>query len=396
MKKIVYLFFSVMTMLVSACDPMEDVYEELDALPRDRSEYQNIDITLSQTNYKDIKGNDVPSYVGNNYYFASEEEAAKFIPLYLNTAYPQLLEGDIINVTYNALKFAFKGNTVAERDAYTLTDADYALGGTTFKNFDRWSQIETFLNTRYATPLQGRLVTLTFTWFSNNQSPTSQTRTDSYYYTNGRWEDAYLVTTEDYLKVERNRNNAFAPADEALLPGFFDNFLKNKIFGAKAGDVQYVSYAVRMSSSSTLQQVMGMMYDGSNWTRIPNNYFSTEPRTLTFLRKNGVWAPDLTVRYTLVAADYEMIAGFSNVGTQANRDNLKQFKNFYQVGNGTDTRYWTEAQIFAGLAEFLKAKYPNAEVGQKYQLTYIVYRGSNTTVQTTLEKKESGNYEVIQ
>ncbi|AMM50325.1 hypothetical protein TH61_02825 [Rufibacter sp. DG15C] len=376
---------------------MDDVYEELDALPKafNPNDVRKLNITMSEANYKTLAGKPgVASYVNTNFYFATEEEAGKLIPLYLNTAYPNFDNKDEITVTYNLLTYSFKGNTVAERDVYTLTDEDYALGGTTFKNFDRFSQVETYLNARYPTPVQGRLVNLTFNWFSNNQLPTTQVRTYSYFYTNGRWEETYLVTEADYLKVDRNRNNAFAPADEAMLPGYFDNFLKSKVFGAKAGDVKYVSYAVRMSSSSTLQQVMAMVYDGSNWTKLTRNFF-TEPRTLTFAFNNGIWVPDLTIKYTLVTADYEAIAAFPNVGTELNRANLKQFKNFYQAGSTTDTRYWTEAQINAGLAELLKVKYPNAEVGQKYQLTYIVYRGSNVTVQTTFIKKDNGSFEVF-
>ncbi|GAA4313944.1 hypothetical protein GCM10023183_33930 [Nibribacter koreensis] len=376
---------------------MEDTYEELDAQPKafDPSAVRKLNITLTEANYKSLQGKaGVPGYVNTNFYFASEEEAGALIPLYLNAAYPNFDNKDEITVTYNSLTKEFKGNTVTERETYTLTDEDYALGGTNFKNFDRWSQIETFLNARY-TPLQGRLVNLTFNWFSNNQLPTTQVRTFSYFYTNGRWEEAYLVTEADYLKVDRNRNNAFATADEAMLPAYFDNFLKAKVFGAKAGDIKYVSYAVRYSATSTLQQAMAMIYDGSNWTRLTKTFF-TEPKTLTFSFENGKWKPDLTVKYTLVSADYETIAGFTNVGTEANRANLKQFKNFYQAGNNpSDTRLWTDAQINAGLAELLKVKYPNAEVGQKFLVTYIAYRGTNVSVQTLFEKKANGTFEVV-
>lgn len=394
MKKIVYLVCSLFTALTS-CEPMEDVYDELDSLPKDPTKSKNFNIVLSEANYKFFEGKTgVPAHVNKNYYFASETEASTLIPLFLNATYAHLDNGDAINVTYNTSTFV-PNNTVAERVSYTLTtQADYSLGGANFQNFDKFSQIETFLNAKYPTPLEGRLATLTYTLYNSNTSPTSRTVTDTYYYVNGKWFDTYVVTADDYLSVDRNRNNAFASADEAeYVPAALNKFLKDNILGAKAGDVQFASYLVRYSSTSTLTNVMAMVYDGANWSKVSKAV--TQEATLTFGKKDGVWAPDLTIRYTLTADDYTAIGNNPAVGTQANRDNLKQFKNFYQVGNATDTRYWTEAQIFAGLAARLKELYPNADVGQKVQLSYIVYRGSNNIDQTTFIKEQSGDFVVL-
>ena len=394
MKKIIYIICS-MILVITACDPMDNVYEELDALPKDPSTIKNFDITLSKENYESLKGKpNVPSYVNEGLYFTSEEQAGSLIPLFLNTNYPQLDNGDVINVTYNASTFIYSNNIVSEQISYTLLNTDYVLGGTTFTNFDRWSQIETFLKAKYPSPLEGRLVTLTFTWFNNNTTPTSKTVTDTYYYKNGVWQDTYYVSASDYLSVDRNRNNAFTSTDEALLPDFFNKFLKSNIVGATAGTVQYVSYFVRLSATSTPQYVMAMVYDGNNWSKIVKTLTGT--KTLTFVKKDGAWAPDLTIRYTLATADYEWISNNPAIGTEANRANLRSFKNFYQVGSGTDTRYWTPEQIYAGLSALLKDRFPNAPEDQKYLLSYIVYRGSNNTDQTTFIKDASGNYVFFQ
>ena len=49
-----------------------------------------------------------------------------------------------------------------------------------------------------------------------------------------------------------------------------------------------------------------------------------------------------------------------------------------------------------GLAGRLQVLYPNAEAGQKIQVTYTVYRGSNQAIQTTFIKDAAGNYEVFE
>ncbi|WP_207422961.1 hypothetical protein [Desertivirga brevis] len=394
MNKFIYLLLVTIASGFVACDPMEDAYEQLDSLPRLESELRSVNVTLTEANYKSLSGKPgVPGYVSSSYYFLDETEAANLIPLYLNTAYLHLEERDAVNVTYNQLVFPFTNNTVSERVSYTLVDADYALGGTTFRNFDRWLQLETFLKAKYPDNKEGRLATLTFAWFNSNVSSTAQTRTDAYYYKNGKWWDAYLVSTEDYVSVDRGRFGNFIAADQTILPDYFNKFLKAKTLSPKVNDVQYVSFANRPASTTT-QDVMAMIFDGSNWVAFTKNI--TIPAVLKFVKKGNTFVPDRTIAYTFVAADYQWVGDdANNIGTTANRANLRQFGNFYQVGNGTDTRYWTDAQVQAGIAARLKSLFPNADTGQKYRVSFVKYTGSNTTFNWTFEKKDSGNYEYL-
>lgn len=353
----------------TACDPLEDTYNQLDV---ENPKTATADVTVTLTNT-----------------YASETAATAAIPALIDKSYPQLGNGSSAAVTYNLTTYSFNNNLVADKFTYTLTDADYALGGTNFKNFDRWSQVEAFLKAKYTSPKEGDLVTLTFAWYNSNVSSSATTITDSYYYKGGQWNDTYHVSATDYQSVDRGRFNNFVAADQDILPEYFNRFLKAKTITANAGDIQYVSFANR-PSSTTFQTVMAMVFDGNNWNKVSANIVT--PTTLKFSKKNGTWVPDLTIKYTLIADNYVWIAENSTAGTADNRANLKSFKNFFQSGSPTDTRYWTNEQIKDGLAQLLKNLYPNAEVGQKYQLSYIVYKGSNTVVTTTFEKNASGNY----
>ncbi|WP_205503814.1 hypothetical protein [Rufibacter psychrotolerans] len=406
MKKVFYLFFSMMAVLVSACDPLEDTYKELDEA-RGATNVRDLAITLTNANYQSLKDKPgVPSYVNTSFYFISEEQAGELIPLYLDATYPHLDERSSVAVTYNQLVFDYTNNNVATTAAtetspatplpiYTLTDEDYTnigVSNTRLNISNNDGDVIKFLNYKYPAPVENQLVVFTFNAYNSRVSGTAAVTTDSYYYKNGAWRNAYHVTPADYTAVNRGRYNNFEAIDNELLPAYFDRFLSNAITGAKVNDVQYVSYNY-FASGSNSQRIMTMAFNGTNWYELKQDI--VRPVTLLFAKKNGKFVPDLTIKYTLVQADYETIAGFTNVGTESNRANLKQFRNFYQAGSSTDGRYWTDAQIKAGLAELLKVKFPNAEVGQKYQLSYIVYRGSNTTVLTTFEKKASGNYEEV-
>jgi hypothetical protein len=372
MKNLLYLFCSFLVAL-TACEPLDSVFEELDEKPDPK---RRMTLTMSVANYEFLKGKpNVPSYVNTNFYFISEKQAGNLIPLVLNNSFGHLNDGDAMDVTYNTSS----PSVVTERLAYTVTDADYALGGSRFTNFDAMSQIEAFLNVKYPTPLEGRLVTLTYTWYNGLTDPTSRTVTETFYYGAGKWFKTTMLTAADYLSVDRNRYNAFSLGDEtSLIPGAIDRIFKNRIVGAKPGDVQYATYLVRYSSSSTLQEVMPLIYNGINWVK-------TYPTTLAFVKRNGVWVADPILRYTLTAGDYTWISQQPNLGTALNRDNLERFKSFYQ--RFTDnTSYWTRSQLEEALGALLDYRFPDAPETQKYEVTYILHTGPTGPASMVLQK----------
>lgn len=393
MKKIFYLLSSLM-LVFTACDPMEDVYEELDKakLPYTK---KGMTYKLSDTDYKTTTK-----------YFASEEAAAAAIPTLLNTKFPALENGSSAIVTYNLLTdgYNFKGNTVSHDTTHVLTTDDYKLGGARYSNFDSWSQIKTFLNAKFPVsalkenqPAEGRLATLTFTWYNSNTNPTSNTVTDSYYYVGGEWYDTYYVSDANYASVDRNRSNAFTPGDVELLPAYFNSFLKGEFLTAKSRDVVYVKYAIRHSSSSTTQHVMAMMFDGTNWNKVEKSDIVVTESTLQFAKINGIWVPDLTKMYTLVSPDdYLWISQQPELGTEAQRGNLgdPRYLNFYQSWSGSAT-YWSNENIQVALAALLKMRFPNEVIGQKFEVTYNYYLSGNKVGSMLFEMTEEGNYKYI-
>ncbi|MEJ8756242.1 hypothetical protein WG947_04485 [Pontibacter sp. H259] len=393
MKKIFYLLSSLM-LVFTACDPMEDVYEELE---KTGSPKKTLAITLQDADYKAIKS--APSNITTGLYFTSEAQASEFIPGLLNTKYGHLNNNDVIDVTYKQASHT-SGKTVSERVEFTLTTKeDYALGGTTFTNFDKWSQVETFLNAKYPDAKEGRLVKLTYTWYNSGAAypkpdgtgtSQSKTVTENYYFSGGKWYEAYTLVANDYATADRTRYSAFFSSDEAeLVPSLLNNLFKKNVLGAKAGDVKYGAYLVRYSGTNIPVEVMPMVYDGSNWTRATKAV--TKEATLSFKKKQGVWVPDPIIKYTLTTADYIWIGDNPALGTPENRANLKEFKSFYQRFSD-DSRFWTQAQVIAALGALLKEKFPTAEVGNKFEVTYVVHTGPTGPTSIILELQESGNY----
>ena len=381
MKKIFYLISSLM-LVFTACDPMEDVYEELDKQNPDVYA-KDMNIELEKKDYELLKGEPV----AKNYYFASEQEAADLIPTILDKKYPQMGNGTSVAVSFEKLAFEFKGNKVSSAVSYTVTSDDYDAMGHRFDNFDSANEMIEFLEYKYPDAAENMLVTLTFDYYTG----TTKRVKDAFYFMNGEWSNIYFVTEDDYALVDRGRYDNFSSADDDMLPVFFNKFLTDNIVGAEAGDVEYVSYAY-FSGGKTTQKVYTMVFDGAKWHAVTENL--TTAGVLAFAKKDGIWKPDLTIRYTLVAADYQWIATNPALGTETNRSNLANYGNFYQ-SNPNSSNYWSNDQIVAALAALLKQKYPNAEEGQKYQLTYAAYNSGNITATVTLELQADGSYKAI-
>lgn len=383
MKKYIYVVASFAALTFTACDPMEDVYEELDS--KISSEYKaDIKAELSESDYEFYKDSKTaPAYVASGYYFTSEDEASELIPAILDNKYPQVGEGTKAAIVYNMLTFKFGDNNVkGDVLEYEVTEEDYALGGSKYTSFDKESQVVSFLNAKYPNATEGTLAVLSYTWYNGSADPRYTDVTDSYYFTNGAWVDAYHVADADYVAAGRNRFNNFTSSDDDVLADHFNIFLSNTQVGYKAGDVKYVSYAY-YNGKATVQQVMAMTFNGTKWVAVEGDLIVDA--TLRFQKKSGEWVADRSISYNLVAGDYTWIADQPNISTEGNRTNLKKYGNFNMYS-------WTAEDVLFGISELLKYKFPDAPVGQKYTVTYDTY--PDGLVQVNLIRRESGDYEV--
>jgi len=110
----------------------------------------------------------------------------------------------------------------------------------------------------------------------------------------------------------------------------------------------------------------------------------TSGETYTFIYNGGfVYQPTPdNAKYTITGDDYATIAGDATTGaTAAAMTNLLGFGDFSMTGASA----WTKAQINAGIANVLKARYTTATSGQTVVVSYAIYNGGNQITTTAFK-----------
>lgn len=142
MKKItnIFSFLALATVVFfTACNPNEEIYDELDAV--DTGYEKHIEVTLSSSDYQDIadmalenattpEDSSTAAFIEANQYFTDDILAADFVPYYLESTYGSygLNSSAEVSFNYNAdLPEDYDMYTMA--DDYELTNADYNLVG---------------------------------------------------------------------------------------------------------------------------------------------------------------------------------------------------------------------------------------------------------------------------
>ena len=346
-----------------------------------------VTITLAKSDYQSL-GSTV--YASKSSNFTTTADAKTYIPTILNAKYPQLGDGStaIVNFSLAAPTITLADSTNANT-AYTLTAADYLLlPGNKFTDFST-AQMLNWLPYKYPNAVNNQLAVLTYTYFESGATSNSGVpATDAFLYTNGSWQKIYRVSAAQYASVGRGVNNWFIAADVPSLTFYLNSFLKadTKVMAnAQIGSVIYVNYRYL----TTYQKVMPLTFDGTNWVN------TSTTTSLSFMKSGGKWAPDNTVFYTMVQADYVTIST-SSLSTSDARTNITTHPDF-NTSATTDATYWSDADIQAGLILVLKAKFGSTAVAnQKFVVTYAVYNFGVVTNKTKTYQYDGTNFNFVQ
>jgi hypothetical protein len=386
MKKIYYLLAIVGITAFSACNPLDKTYKNLGDLPVPQAPIPTptgVALTLSAADYGLLpKGHAAKTSL----YFKAVDTAKADVPLILAAKYPTYGDKSSINVTYaitpTTIKLADSLNATTTLTLQTTPTNDYVYpayngaAANTFSDFNAAAAIN-YLNYKYQVPLpEPSIRVMTYLYFESGKTASAGTlTTDAFLYMGGVWTKIYRISNAQYASTGNGLNNWYVAADAPNLPSYFNALLKadpTVMLTAKVNDVKYISYRYL----TTYQRVLPMTFDGTNWVT------TSTPLTLTFAKINGTWVADNSVTYTLVKADYTFISAIPNVGSTAAMANLASFGNF-NIQNGATS--WTDDQINAGIATFLKSKFTTAVVDQKFNVTYAAYNGANIVVTKTFK-----------
>lgn len=196
-------------------------------------------------------------------------------------------------------------------------------------------------------------------------------------YTDGAWEvieDVYFVSSADFDSMGEasgqpgrydNFGSSTPPSD------YLPTFLDTKYPYALEGDALTVIYDYFSSSSGA--QVRGDLY--TKESGVWSGFESTITTSLQLAHDGTTWVPDNTIKYELVATDYDLIA--STYKTVAGYETAVQ--NLEAYGN-ISTFNWTDEQIDAVLNTVIVSNYPGMEEGQKFAITVYVYDGSSHNI----------------
>jgi hypothetical protein len=353
MKKI-FLLLTVFSMVFASCEPMEDIYTDLDAT--ETVIVGEAEITLTDDDHNDLTGNSF----GN---FGSIAEAKTMIPGYLNDKYPVWGKSSGVKVSF---KYYNKVSTFSE-NVYALSDAEHnAITGKSYGNFDKSYHITNFIDDKYTSPEEGDFVSLRYRFYAGGE----QTLTDGFSYTGGKWNKITGFTADEYKAMGESFPN-FSSHDEAAakIPVTLVDLFK---FNPKSeGDIVSAMYELYKGSGVTKSYTSNFIFDGTSFSK----YNNVKGETVQFGHDGNTWVPDNTIKYTLTAADYALVGN-------------DRYGNF-DVRTGKDEE--TVASRVAKINTILLNNFPNDAEGQKYIVSYNVYNGANA-VYTTDVIKTGGAY----
>lgn len=340
------MFAAFAVMLIQACNPMEDILNELEV---PTTVVADLDITLTEDDY-DIVDLSFPN-------FSSEDDAKELIPVILTDKYPQLGEGSSAIVQYDLFDPIRINNEVE----LTVMEEDYEALGNNFGNFSSEGDIFDAVEYLHPNPEANDVVTLNYEWFCFG-CPEEGPRTSKVTYYDGRWYIAYVPTGDDYTFMGQSFPNfdSRTTARERIAKLFDINFPF-----AEEGDIRTAVFVYTFVPSGGSRQFEDFMavfeYDGENW----KPFQDVVSQTLQLGHDGRGWVPDNTIKYTLTGADYVAIAENYESINSAGANSMATFGN-YDIG------LWPYEQILSSIAERLLDIFPAVEE-QKYLVSYATW-----------------------
>jgi len=350
MKKIFYSF-AILSLLFTSCNPMEDIYKDIDAIESVIS--GEATITLTDADY-DALGLGYGS-------FSSLDDAKSMLPDFLTSKYPAWGAESLASVTFKLYSPRRDERSLA---VYEVTSTDYTDNGHNWGNFDSFTDISEFLDVKYPSAANRLLVSLTYKYYNGSVS----TLENGFINNAGTWEMSTGITDDEYTSMGESRAQ-FSYEDEALakIPVFANT--KFQYDGKVAGDIEGIMYKLYVTDVQDIDEdgrtddravysfVTFVIYDGANWSI----YTNVIDETIKFGHDGENWVPDNTIKYTLTAADYDLV-GNGNYGN-------------FDVRTGRDEEL--ESVRLDKINTILLNNFPSDAEGQKYIVSYNIYNGAS-------------------
>lgn len=379
MKKILFLIIAVLTIVFNACNPMQDINDEidktLDAADRNAQFLKDLQIapeayTLVDEDYELSTNESVANYKN----FSSSALPKDYLPEILN----QMFSGEnaqTMMVTYN-----YYSKPVVDKDnAYELSDADYESMGQGYHNFSdadvAKALIAKLLDRILYADEAGAEKTVEYTMFSTYEDRYIKINEDGTSEEVSYNADAIEVTEDIYQATGNGKYKNFYTVSDAL-----EDLANYAVDSAVALPIIYSALVYK----NYLPEFLVFYYNGTNWEVKQSVMAVSEPLNYALnsddISKSYWWA-DPAIKITLGGDDYAIHSETSKYGNFDLRGS---------VPPGQDRDKLVEM-----IGVMLDANHNPVE-GQQYLVSYAYYDGSNG-VATIRVVKESGTWkEVVQ
>lgn len=341
MKKFIYLFMAIGLVLTTACDPMEDIHDAIDA--QEEIITGEVSITLTDDDYEELD----LSY-GT---FSSVDDAKTMIPGLLSEKYPVWGEGSLVNVTFDLYApIRVEDYTVTAADYDALLDAGSIQGAHLSTN----DAINAFMAYKDSQAAQGSYIELTYMKLAE-KIPYTLTDDDYASVGNGSYDNFDIRTGKNEEDIEVRREKI----ETILLANFPDTPVNQQYL---------VTYEAFNNDYDTVSLEMLVQFDGENYNMVSGT------------------------EYTLTETDTDLIGAELAVAYPGPAGNLAQYGSF-ERRSGHDN-YWSNDMILEAIDIALKANFPAAVTGDKYSVQLEAYLGSGTyeTLTFLVELLDSGDY----
>lgn len=359
MKKTLFLYIAALAMVFTACDPMSDINDEVeakqDAQDKVTQFLANLPIapeayTLVDDDYALSSNTNVAKYKN----FSSSALPKDFLPEILNQKFSGE-DAQSMKVTYN-----FYSKKVVDKDnAYEVLEGDYRSMGQKYNNFSdedvAAGLIAKLLDRITFGQEEGTEKTVQYTLFSTRQDRFVRINADGTAEEVGYTEDAVEVTDAIYEATGNGKYKNFFTISDAL---------EDLAAYATANDLAPVTYSA-LVYKNYLPEYEVFRFNGTNWevrqSVMPVSEELNYARNAEDITQSTWWA-DPAIKITLGADDYAS----NDVTSKYSNFDLRSGKN-----PGTD-----RAALVAMIGGMLDANH-NAVENQQYLVTYAYYDGSS-------------------
>ncbi|MBN2662280.1 MAG: hypothetical protein JXR68_01410 [Bacteroidales bacterium] len=307
MKKINFLIFGVIAIILYSCNPNQSIYEELDATqvpynetftyeltPEDYETIADLALDIAVTAEDSAIAEGVASFKS----FSEDRIAALLVPAFIEKTFIVLDSASAISIVYKY------DDSYAFDDEHHLISTDtFSLGSTDF---------DTFIKDNIASAEIDEKVFVEYVG-ANYNSDTTYERAFAFFTFDGtNWQhpdNAYELTIDDYIAMGITayyKNFSYSRVPEDYLPVFFELTFPY----AKAGD-QYEVFYEYYDGSNTFGVINTITFDGNEWL-----LFETNSDQFVHFGAELGWLFDPTVSYSLEPTDFQILVDWIAASSQ--------------------------------------------------------------------------------